>query len=100
MRAPPDYAAVAERRLLQRGVPGLREIWHDADWRCGRCPTPARRGITRSAASRSRRCAVAAANGALDAVVDCSGGLRQPRPGGWTDVAARGPGGRIHVRAG
>jgi hypothetical protein len=28
-----DYAATAEGALLRAGVPGLREVWHDAHWR-------------------------------------------------------------------
>ncbi len=31
--APLDYAAVAEGQLVQAGVPGLSEVWHDAHWR-------------------------------------------------------------------
>lgn len=31
--APLDSAGVAEARLLGAGVPGLRVVWHDADWR-------------------------------------------------------------------
>ena len=31
VHARPDYAAVAERRLLVRGVPGLREVWRTPD---------------------------------------------------------------------
>lgn len=30
---PLDYAGQAEGRLLERGVPGLLEAWHDAHWR-------------------------------------------------------------------
>ncbi len=28
-----DYAAVAEGKLIQTGVPGLRLVWHNAQWR-------------------------------------------------------------------
>jgi hypothetical protein len=28
-----DYAGVEEGRLVRRGVPGLRLVWHDAHWR-------------------------------------------------------------------
>jgi hypothetical protein len=28
-----DYSALAEARLLRRGVPGLRLVWHSAAWR-------------------------------------------------------------------
>jgi hypothetical protein len=28
-----DYAAVGEGRLVQEGVPGLRMVWHSANWR-------------------------------------------------------------------
>lgn len=31
--APLDFAAVDEGRLLDAGVPGLRLVWHDADWK-------------------------------------------------------------------
>ena len=31
-RAPLDFAGVAEARLLERGVPGLRVVWHSANW--------------------------------------------------------------------
>jgi hypothetical protein len=31
--APLDYAAKAEGRLVARGVPGLRPVWHNRDWR-------------------------------------------------------------------
>jgi hypothetical protein len=38
VRARPDYAAKAERRLLVRGVPGLQEVWSTPDWRVWRVP--------------------------------------------------------------
>jgi hypothetical protein len=38
VRARPDYAAVAERRLLIRGVGGLHEVWRTPDWRVWRVP--------------------------------------------------------------
>jgi hypothetical protein len=38
VRARPDYAAKAERRLLVRGVPGLREVWRTREWRVWRVP--------------------------------------------------------------
>jgi hypothetical protein len=28
-----DYAATSEARLLRAGVPGLRQVWHNAHWR-------------------------------------------------------------------
>jgi hypothetical protein len=31
--APLDFAGAPEGRLLARGVPGLRPVWHDRDWR-------------------------------------------------------------------
>jgi len=30
---PLDYAAVAEGRIVRRGVPGLRPVWHSPHWR-------------------------------------------------------------------
>jgi hypothetical protein len=30
---PLDYAAVAERRLIDNGIPGLRRAWQDSHWR-------------------------------------------------------------------
>jgi hypothetical protein len=51
-----DYAATREARLLRAGVPGLRQVWHNAHWRVyavtgapGMLSGPAR--LTKSAGS-------------------------------------------------
>ena len=88
-RADADYAAVAERRLLDRGVPGLRQVWSSADWRVWRVPGVSLAPITR----------IGAEGFALDAGAPRvkirwsrwwrpGGGaaLRRTR-GGWTGVA-------------
>jgi hypothetical protein len=36
-----DYSAIAEARLVLRGLPYLREIWHDATWRLYAVRAPA-----------------------------------------------------------
>lgn len=100
-RATPDYAAVAERRLLNAGVPGLREIWHDADWKVWRVPDSGLQGITSVGREGfSVRGTVPAARVRWTRWWEPqSGGFVSRAPGGWTDVRT-GPGGRIHVRAG
>ena len=100
-RATPDYAAVAERRLLNAGVPGLREIWHDADWKVWRVPDSGLQGITSVGREGfSVRGTVPAARVRWTRWWEPqSGGFVSRARGGWTDVRT-GPGGRIHVRAG
>jgi hypothetical protein len=101
VRATPDYAAVAERRLLDRGVPGLHEIWHDADWKVWRVPDS---GLGRVTAVGREGFSV---HGTVPAArvrwtrwwQPQSGGFVSRARGGWTDVRT-GPGGRISVKAG
>ena len=100
-RATPDYAAVAERRLLNAGVPGLHEIWHDADWKVWHVPDSGLQGITSVGREGfSVRGTVPAARVRWTRWWEPqSGGFVSRAPGGWTDVRT-GPGGRIHIRAG
>jgi hypothetical protein len=101
LRATPDYAAVAERRLLAAGVPGLRTVFHDADWRVfsvsgsglGRVTSVGREAFW--------------VHGSVPAArirwtrwwSPQPGGFVHRAPGGWTFVRT-GPGGRIGVKAG
>ena len=101
IRATPDYAAVAERRLLADGVPGLHEIWHDADWRVWRVRDSGLGQVT----------SVGREGFSVDGTVPAarvrwtrwwqpqSGGFVSRARGGWTDVRT-GPGGRVRVDAG
>ena len=47
-----DYSAKAEARLIERGLPYLREVWHDAHWRvfAVRGAAPLVRGAARTIA--------------------------------------------------
>jgi hypothetical protein len=100
MRARPDYAAVAERRLLRRGVPGLREVWRTPSWRVWRVAGPGLGRVTRITRDGfAVRGTVRAArvHGSRWWSPESGGFVRQA-PGGWTTVRT-GPGG-IDVRAG
>ncbi|HEX3317425.1 MAG TPA: hypothetical protein VHR88_05360, partial [Solirubrobacteraceae bacterium] len=101
LRAAPDYAAVAERRLLAAGVPGLHPVFHDADWRVWRVVGSGLgriTGIGREAFS---------VHGTVPAArvrwtrwwSPQPGGFVHRAPGGWTSVRT-GPGGRVGVDAG
>ena len=100
-RATPDYAAVAERRLLNAGVPGLHEIWHDADWRVWRVRDSSLGHVTSIGREGfSVQGTVPAARVRWTRWWQPQSGAFVSRArGGWTDVRT-GPGGRIHVGAG
>jgi hypothetical protein len=101
LRATPDYASVAERRLLAAGVPGLHPVFHDADWRVWRV---AGSGLGRVTGIGREAFSV---HGTVPAArirwtrwwSPQPGGFVHRAPGGWTAVRT-GPHGRIRVHAG
>jgi hypothetical protein len=101
VRALPDYAAVAERRLLTAGVAGLHEVWHDADWRIWRVPQSGLGRVT--GIGRQAFTVLGTVRAARIRWTRWwspqPGGFVRRAPGGWTEVRA-GPGGRMRVRAG
>ena len=101
VRARPDYAAVAERRLLRRGVPGLHEVWRTPSWRVWRVAGPGLGRVTRITPDgfAVRGTARAARVHWTRWWSPESGGFVREAPGGWTTVRT-GPGGRVGVRAG
>jgi hypothetical protein len=100
-KATPDYAAVAERKLLVAGVPGLRKVWSTPDWTVWEVPGSGLGRITRVGREGF------AVHGTVPAArirwtrwwSPQSGGFVSRAPGGWTNVRT-GPGGRIGVNAG
>ena len=101
VRARPDYAAVAERRLLREGVPGLRQVWRTPSWRVWRVAGSGLGRVTRITPEgfAVRGTAPAARVHWTRWWSPESGGFVRKARGGWTTVRT-GPGGRIDVRAG
>jgi len=98
-----DYSATQEQRLVESGLPYLREAWHGAHWRvfAVRAPGALARGAGTLTALGSDSFALRArASGELVVRVrftpywriERGRGCVEPAPGGETLVRARGPG--------
>jgi hypothetical protein len=101
VHATPDYAAVAERRLLGAGVSGLREVWRTPNWRVWRVSGGGLGQVTRITREgfRVQGSAPAARIRWTRWWSPQSGAFVRRAQGGWTTVRT-GPGGRVGVDAG
>jgi len=105
---PLDYAALAEGRLVNAGVPGLRLLWRSASWRVyevigapGIVSGPARLIASSGAELKlkvTRAGTIVVRERYLDAWVVASGaGVIGPASGGWLKLRATRPG-RVVLR--
>jgi hypothetical protein len=107
---PLDYAALAEARLVRRGVSGLRAVWHNAHWRVyavvgapGLVSGPARL-VSSSGAELQLQVARAGTVVVRERYVDAWGvasghGVVGPSRGGWLELRVR-RAGRVVLRVG
>ncbi len=101
--APLDSSGVREAQVLERGVPGLREVWRDRDWRVwavDRSPGLTGAGAVVTASTPDTISVVAERAGTVTLRVRPSGrwrltrgaGCVRPGPGGWLELTTRRPG--------